>query len=1215
MKSTLLFLLVCLWMGFISSCGSTKPYYQNGNDGLPVSNTHPSPTEVEYSLFLVGGVSFQDSNTVLNAIQSAANKKDGLILLGDNLSLGDLPSSSVDELTMENGIYSKLKQMSSSFHDFYLIPGEKEWSGDKKTSVAAMSSLDKLLKDVKEKGRLLVPAKDCGMPEVVRLSSNLIVVLMDSQWAIETASHPGDNIPGCELDNVLELRNAIKDIIQSHPSDFIVLASHHPLYANGPTAGNYSLGSHFIPLPVVGTLINGIKNLVGSNQYFGHPAYEAYRSAFLTAIDGCQNCIVVSGHEQSLQYFQEQHQDFLVVGSGEQVTHARKGGSAGFSYMSKGYVRADVLSGGKLQLSFYSVDDDRHSILVWQKTLTASRKQISNTDIANDKQYANQDSILLPASTRYSKQHVFRGEFYRSAWSTPVKLQVLHLDQVHGGLVPKQLGGGNQTRSLRLENASGEQYVLRSIDKKVTAVLPVALRGSFAESIVQEGIAASHPYGALVIPKLAASSEVFYTNPSVVYVPHQAALGIYDEEIGDGVYIFEERPGGNTASFSNFGNTKKTYNTTDVIEMIAESHQYKIDQRAVLRARLLDIWLGDWDRHDDQWRWASFEEGETTILKPIPRDRDQVFYKNDGILDYLASRPYFNPPLRKFTSKIDHLDGLIWAGKYFDRSFLHELTENDFIAIADSLQKELSDQIIETAFQDWPAKIDSLDGERIRSFLKIRRDDLELYAKDYYALLSKEVFIPATTDKDHILINAPEDGQLEVMIKRLEKDSSYLYYQRLFNDKVTKELRIFGLNKQDSLHLLGNGSVATKIRFIGGSGRDILSNASSHLHVKAYDSDDGMSISGNHIKKHFNDQPFNNTYDRTDWNLNRHFQFISPTFYTDEGVGLNYTYWLTRYGFRSNPYKSRHSLGLSYFFGTNAYIGKYKGDWMHALGLFDLGLNIFLSGPAFTQYFYGLGNAYIDSGNDRNFHIVSGRQINFFPSISRRFGFGSSITLTPSFQFINIEDEEEDPRFIYTPASGLSPDDFGARQYLGLFATYRYSRVNNSSFPTRGGEMDITTGGRTSVSGENIHHAYLGIKGSLYLPFDVAEKWVLATHFSGDIIFGEYEFFHALTLGGPARLRGYRTDRFAGESRFFQSTDLRFKLFHQKGVLPFQLGVYASFDYGRVWYDEDPVTAEVWHTAYGGGLFIVPFGLTAFRIGYMTGDDDQQVTIGGALKF
>jgi hypothetical protein len=35
--------------------------------------------------------------------------------------------------------------------------------------------------------------------------------------------------------------------------------------------------------------------------------------------------------------------------------------------------------------------------------------------------------------------------------------------------------------------------------------------------------------------------------------------------------------------------------------------------------------IGDWDRHDDQWRWAAFDEGKHTVFKAIPRDRDQAF--------------------------------------------------------------------------------------------------------------------------------------------------------------------------------------------------------------------------------------------------------------------------------------------------------------------------------------------------------------------------------------------------------------------------------------------------------------------------------------------------------------------------------------------------------------------------------------------------------------
>ena len=1211
MKSIASIFVIAFLIGSLASCGSVKPYYGEGIFA-PATSSSQGDADIAYTLFMVGGVSLAETSPVLNAIQAQSTKNNGLVLLGDVISLEDLPSDAMDEVSPDHAIMQKLKDLSSHFKDFYIVPGDREWKNGRSVSSINLQSLDKLLKDVKDKGRLILPAKDCAVPEVVRLSDNVVVVLMDSQWAIEAESHPGDNLPGCELNNVLELRTVLKDIIQSYPADHILFLSHHPIYANGPTAGNYPLSSHLLPLPVVGSLITGVKTLFGSNQHFGHPAYEAYRAAFKTALDGCKNCTVISGHEESLQYYYRGGKDYLVAGSGHRVSHARKGESSRFSFMSPGFVRADALSNGQLRIAFYAVQNGLTS-LVWQKDVVNTRStQPVEELVSKNSLQPGQDSIVLPGSTRYKEKHFLRGEFYRASWSAPLKMKVLYLDKEFGGLQPLQLGGGNQTRSLRLTNEKGEQYVLRSIDKKVTAVLPPALRGSFAENIVQDGIAASHPYGALVIPELALAAGVYYTNPSIVYVPYQDALGIYNDEIGDGVYLFEERPGGKTASFDNFGNTTKTYSTADVIELLQESSKFKIDQEAVLRARLFDIWLGDWDRHDDQWRWAAFEEKGVTILRPIPRDRDQVFYKNDGVLDYLASRPYFNPPLRKFTEEIDHLDGLIWAGKYFDRSFLHELTEDDFIAIAQVMQQNLTDDVIERAFLDWPKEIDELDGARIRTFLRERRNDLAEYAREFYNLISKEVFIPATADKDIIAINLTDDDRLDVTVTRTTDNT--IHYRRIFDDSVTKELRVFGLNKKDSLVVTGTGDPSIKIRFVGGTGEDVVVNPSKNFSLLAYDSPDGMTIRGK-AKPRLNERPLNNTYDRTDWNLNRDFHFIIPTYYTDEGLGINYSYWWTRYGFRSDPFKSKHAAGLSYFFGTGSFIGKYDGQWLRALGEFDLGLNLFFSGPTFIQYFYGLGNEYVNFDEKKKYHIVSGSRIDVAPSINKRFGLGNTISLTPMYQFINVEDENEDPRFIYTPESGLSSDDFGRRHYAGIKASYRFSRIDNAGHPTRGVELGGWIGGRTSITGESIQHGLIGMDASLYLPFNATGSIVLATHLGADKILGEFEFFHALTLGGPFHLRGYRTDRFGGESRYYHATDLRIKLLNKRGVVPFELGVYGAFDYGRVWYDEDGEDDDAWHTAIGGGLFIVPLGFTSFRLGYMVGEEDKQLTIGGALRF
>ncbi len=51
----------------------------------------------------------------------------------------------------------------------------------------------------------------------------------------------------------------------------------------------------------------------------------------------------------------------------------------------------------------------------------------------------------------------------------------------------------------------------------------------------------------------------------------------------------------------------KSYSTPKVMERLLANPRNRVDQRAVLRARLLDMILADWDRrHDDQWHWLAY---------------------------------------------------------------------------------------------------------------------------------------------------------------------------------------------------------------------------------------------------------------------------------------------------------------------------------------------------------------------------------------------------------------------------------------------------------------------------------------------------------------------------------------------------------------------------------------------------------------------------------
>src|SRR5687768_5973092 len=57
------------------------------------------------------------------------------------------------------------------------------------------------------------------------------------------------------------------------------------------------------------------------------------------------------------------------------------------------------------------------------------------------------------------------GRNCRIEWTTPVRVPILELDTAFGGLTPIKTSGGNETKSLRLRNPNGKEYVLRSVNK------------------------------------------------------------------------------------------------------------------------------------------------------------------------------------------------------------------------------------------------------------------------------------------------------------------------------------------------------------------------------------------------------------------------------------------------------------------------------------------------------------------------------------------------------------------------------------------------------------------------------------------------------------------------------------------------------------------------------------------------------------------------------
>ena len=379
-------------------------------------------------------------------------------------------------------------------------------------------------------------------------------------------------------------------------------------------------------------------------------------------------------------------------------------------------------------------------------------------------------TVILPAGAKYKKSQSYQsfwGYNYRKEWTTPVEFKVLKLDTAYGGLTPYKMGGGHQSKSLRLKTANDKKYVVRSIDKTLRVIVPEIFQNTFIEKLADDEISMSHPYGALTVPPMAKAAGIYHTKPVYVFLPAQPALDTF-QQFGNKLYLFEQRPDDDWSDAPNLGGFTKFYNSDEVREKMQEDNKREVDQQAFVKARLFDMFLGDWDRHEEQWKWGKTEVGKRTVYVPIPVDRDQVYAKYNGFLLKLvigaAGMKYF----QSFDKDIPYPEGYSYERRNVDRYFTNRVTREDWIKAAKELQVSLTDQSIEEGIHQLPKEIFELSGNDIIEKLKSRRGHLQEYANKYYAFMAKNVDIVGSKDREFFHVKRLESGKTEVSVYDLK---------------------------------------------------------------------------------------------------------------------------------------------------------------------------------------------------------------------------------------------------------------------------------------------------------------------------------------------------------------------------------------------------------------------------------------------------------------
>ncbi len=1158
-------------------------------------------------IILIGdaGLLTNGRHPVVDAVRNLIplDNKTTVLFLGDNLYEKGLPGEEFITYNLARSVLdSQVSIADGTPAKVYMIPGNHDWENGGRDGFATVLReqiyVDMLLKANVE----FLPKEGCPGPIEIDLGNDVVIIVFDSQWWLQPYDKPGIE-SDCDCKTKDELVSRITDIASHNAKKLVILACHHPFKSNGVHGGFFALKQHlfpftdifssaYIPLPVLGSVYPIVRSVYGTPQDLKHPVYANMISEISAAIkNAAPNVIFTSGHEHNLQHIQDSSYNYIISGGGckkQRVSTSRK---SLFTSATQGFSVLEVSTNKNVSLTFYTVTDSVRKVYT-SHLLNFSKipnRFLDSTNFRGDDPFLKyKDTVSSPAGQSFTPisglRKFFLGQNYRPEWSTPVNMKVFNLRKEKGGFTIESLGGGKHTKSLTIKDNKGKLWVLRNIDKEKTEAVPSNYQGMISSDLIIDLNSASHPYAALTVPDLAKSLNIPVAHPELFFVPDDPAFGFYRRLFAGKVCMLEEKnasPGG-----------AATKSTAKVFDKMVEKNDHRPNQPEVLKARLLDMLIGDFDRHFDQWSWMEVDTGKGKIYNPIPKDRDQALFNSDGFLTKLVTSRAM-PFLKGFKKDIPDIDWLGYTARDFDRIFLTELDAGDWKRSVADFSKKLTDSVIRNAVHKLPPEVFPYNGEKIIQKMISRRDLLSKRAINYYNFISKKVNVIGSNQKEYFKVSNSGAGlQVRVYARDRGNDTSFIMYDRIFDPSVTKEIRLFGLNDDDLFDIDSSATSRIKLRIIGGKGNDTF-DIRGHVENLLYDiiADGNYIKNKSHTKNRFSkDPPVNdNTIMGFKYNTSK-FPELMFSYNSDDGALTGIGFSKTTYGFRNLPYASNQKFAALYSM-RGAYQLYYGGEFNHITRNTDVLIQVNILQPALRNFFGFGNNTKVNPDLPYDFYRNRYKSFEMEALFRHRYFDKFHLTIGPYYyQYSNNYKENTGNVMAKPQLVGLdSADIFSKKAYLGGKLALHLDNRNNDLFPTRGIHWDNEFVSVAGIKKGSDNFSSFTSNMSIYISQGDPTRLVTVLALGGGHIFSKnFEFFQALDIGANDKLHGFRKNRYTGTSMAYGSLEFKLKLFDVNSyILPGPFGITGFYDIGRVWLKGQ--SSRNWHSAFGGGFYYIPF--------------------------
>ena len=560
------------------------------------------------------------------------------------------------------------------------------------------------------------------------------------------------------------------------------------------------------------------------------------------------------------------------------------------------------------------------------------------------------------------------------------------------------------------------------------------------------------------------------------------------------------------------------------------------------------------------------------------------------------------------------------VAKDFDRLYMSNLNSTTWENITNNFVAALPDSIIQKAVNKMPDQILAIDGEKIKEKLIARRDQLKKESKRYYRFLARKVQVLGSNKNEYFHLYPVNDSLKLDIFTYKNKDTSFLMYTRIFDKKETKEILLFGFGGDDVFKIDSNISNKMKIRLVGGRGEDSFL-IKSPIKTFVYDNIKEKNVLQRTrlTKNRIDNNVRANNFEMRGYRYDEiRFPRIILGYNADDKLFIGAGFSVKKFGFRKTPYASSQLFTAMAAVTSKAFQANYTGEFVNFFRNNTLDIAANVTSPKLNNFFGFGNNTTIDKVKGVTYYRVRYSEAKLDLLIKRKPVSKLSYSLGPSVYYYWIKNADNKNYVLKNPSAIFldSASVYKNKLYLGGLIKTNFNNLNNDLFPTRGVDLNVKFSSMMPMQGKSYAVNKLEGDMTIYASLKDPSRVVTILKMGGGHIFRkDFEYFQGIGIGADNNLRGFRKNRFVGQSAAFGSLEFRLKLLEGKSyILPGQIGLLAFGDAAKVWYEG--ANSHKIHTAYGGGIYFVPFNMVIISAAVALSKEEQlfNLSVGAKLN-